>query len=220
MTNVIEADVLIIGGGPAGCACALYAARSALKTIVLDKNPAVGALAITHKIANYPGISADTTGSDLLEVMRDQAVAYGAKYQQVQVYGIDVSGPLKLVYTPVGLFQCKALVLAQGPWAARQCFLVKMNFWGVVSVIALLVMGLFIEIRMLLFMERIKRQLTKRWCYRNCLDRLLGNKCKAKLFRFGGSVSESAPNVNRLSRTRLLSIEGDTQVSRVSCFRS
>ena len=35
-----------------------YAARSALKTIVLDKNPAVGALAITHKIANYPGISA------------------------------------------------------------------------------------------------------------------------------------------------------------------
>ena len=42
MTNVIEADVLIIGGGPAGCACALYAARSALKTIVLDKNPAVG----------------------------------------------------------------------------------------------------------------------------------------------------------------------------------
>ena len=93
MTNVIEADVLIIGGGPAGCACALYAARSALKTIVLDKNPAVGALAITHKIANYPGISADTTGSDLLEVMRDQAVAYGAQYQQVQVYGIDVSGP-------------------------------------------------------------------------------------------------------------------------------
>ena len=56
MSDFIDTDVLIIGGGPAGCACALYTARSALSTIILDKNPAVGALAITHKIANYPGV--------------------------------------------------------------------------------------------------------------------------------------------------------------------
>ena len=37
----------------------------------------------------------------------------------------------------------------------------------------------------------------------------MGNKCKAKLFRFGVQYLESAQNVNRLSRTRLLSIEGD-----------
>ena len=61
MSDFIDTDVLIIGGGPAGCACALYTARSALSTIILDKNPAVGALAITHKIANYPGVDANTS---------------------------------------------------------------------------------------------------------------------------------------------------------------
>ena len=49
-------DVLIIGGGPAGCSCALYTARSSLNTLILDKNPDAGALAITSKIANYPGV--------------------------------------------------------------------------------------------------------------------------------------------------------------------
>ena len=100
MSDIFEADVIIIGGGPAGCACALYTARSSLKTYVLDKNPAVGALAITHKIANYPGVPTDTSGADLLKTMRDQAIGYGANYQQVQVYGIDISGPEKTVYTP------------------------------------------------------------------------------------------------------------------------
>ena len=52
--DVVECDVAIVGGGPAGCACALYTARADLKTVILDKNPSVGALAITSHIANYP----------------------------------------------------------------------------------------------------------------------------------------------------------------------
>ena len=55
--ETIEVDVAIVGGGPAGCTCALYASRADLKTVILDKNPAVGALAITHQIANYPGVA-------------------------------------------------------------------------------------------------------------------------------------------------------------------
>ena len=80
-----KVDVVIIGGGPAGCSCALYTARSNLSTIILDKNPAVGALAITHKIANYPGVANDASGEDLLKIMRDQAISYGAEYKQAQV---------------------------------------------------------------------------------------------------------------------------------------
>ena len=77
MTDINNADVVIIGGGPAGCSCALYTARSNLSTIILDKNPAVGALAITHKIANYPGVAGDASGEELLKTMRNQAISYG-----------------------------------------------------------------------------------------------------------------------------------------------
>ena len=72
--DTIEADVVIVGGGPAGCTCALYASRAELKTVILDKNPDVGALAITHQIANYPGVSTEMSGEQLLKLMRDQAV--------------------------------------------------------------------------------------------------------------------------------------------------
>ena len=114
MTKSNKADVIIIGGGPAGCSCALYTARSNLSTIILDKNPAVGALAITHKIANYPGVAGDTAGEELLAVMRNQAINYGAEYKQAQVYGISMSDSEKVVYTPEGTFIGKTLVLATG----------------------------------------------------------------------------------------------------------
>jgi len=112
--EIIESDVVIIGGGPAGCTCALYTSRSNLKTVILDKNPSVGALAITHQIANYPGVPVDISGEKLLTLMREQAVQYGTDYRRAQVFGIDASGEWKMVYTPEGTFKAKALVLASG----------------------------------------------------------------------------------------------------------
>ena len=114
MTSMNDFDVIIVGGGPAGCACALYTARSNLSTIILDKNPAVGALAITHKIANYPGVEGNTSGEQLLNTMRDQAINYGAEYKQAQVYGISMTDSEKTIYTPEGTFVGKTLVLATG----------------------------------------------------------------------------------------------------------
>ncbi len=114
MTDYIDADVLIIGGGPAGCSCALYTSRSSLKTYILDKNSSVGALAITHKIANYPGVSKEVSGFTLLEMMRDQAISYGTNYVRAQVFSLDLSGELKLAYTPEGVFRSRTIVLATG----------------------------------------------------------------------------------------------------------
>ena len=114
MNQMNNFDVIIIGGGPAGCSCALYTARSNISTVILDKNPAVGALAITHKIANYPGVEGDTSGEQLLKTMRNQAINYGAEYKQAQVYGISMTDSEKTVYTPEGTFVGKTLVLATG----------------------------------------------------------------------------------------------------------
>jgi len=111
----VECDVAIVGGGPAGCACALYTARSDLKTVIIDKNPSIGALAITSHIANYPGVKNETlTGQQLLDDMRDQAEAYGAEYHRAQVFMVEVDGDCKNVYTPDAVFKARALVLATG----------------------------------------------------------------------------------------------------------
>jgi thioredoxin reductase (NADPH) len=60
-------DVVIIGGGPAGSTAAIYAARSGLKTLVVDKGLTSGALGITSKIVNYPGIVEEISGAQLVE---------------------------------------------------------------------------------------------------------------------------------------------------------
>ena len=120
--DTYEFDVVIVGGGPAGCSCALYTSRSDLKTVILDKNAAVGALAITHKIANYPGVSGEVSGAQLLDVMRQQAIDFGATYQRAQVFSIDISGPQKKVYTPEGTFVGRALVLATGAMGRKASY--------------------------------------------------------------------------------------------------
>ena len=128
--EIIESDVVIIGGGPAGCTCAFYTSRSNLKTVILDKNPSVGALAITHQIANYPGVPVDISGEKLLTLMREQAVQYGTDYRRAQVFGIDASGEWKMVFTPEGTFKAKALVLASGAMGRPASFKGEADFLG------------------------------------------------------------------------------------------
>ena len=117
--EVVECDVAIVGGGPAGCTCALYTSRADLKTIILDKNPAVGALAITSHIANYPGVDRSMTGQELLDQMRKQAEDYGTEYRRSQVFMIDCEDGdgksySKTVYTPEATIKARSLVLATG----------------------------------------------------------------------------------------------------------
>lgn len=128
--DTYEFDVVIVGGGPAGCTCALYTSRADLRTVIVDKNSAVGALAITHKIANYPGVSGAVSGGELLDVMRQQAVNFGAVYRQAQVFNIDVHGPEKKVYTPEGTFVGRSLVLATGAMGRKASFKGEAEFLG------------------------------------------------------------------------------------------
>lgn len=110
----IECDIVIVGGGPGGCTCALYTSRAQHKTILVDKNPTAGALAITSTIANYPGVDPTMSGQDLLDKMRDQAIQYGTDYQRGQVFMLEVDGEYKKVLTPEATYKAKALVLATG----------------------------------------------------------------------------------------------------------
>jgi len=72
-------DLVIVGGGPAALAAALYAARDRYRTLIVEKNGLPGGqIMLTERIENYPGYR-NITGPDLIAKMREQAEAFGAE---------------------------------------------------------------------------------------------------------------------------------------------
>ncbi|MBN1828787.1 MAG: thioredoxin-disulfide reductase [Deltaproteobacteria bacterium] len=77
-------DVVIIGGGPAGFTAGIYAARSKLRTILLEGSSTVSQITVTDIIENYPGVP-ETSGFDLLDAMKRQAGGFGLAVAQETV---------------------------------------------------------------------------------------------------------------------------------------
>lgn len=107
-------DTLIIGGGPAGSTAGIYAARAGLKVAILDRGLTSGALAITRKIANYPGVEGEISGSDLLESMRRQAQQFGVVCIDDKAVGTDLKSEPKLVFGNLNTYQAKTIIIATG----------------------------------------------------------------------------------------------------------
>lgn len=124
-------DVVIIGGGPAGATAALYTARAELKTLVLDKAIRAGALGITSKIANYPGIQEVLTGEELLRRMREHAQQYGAEFRKTKVTGTVLTESPKQIFTAEGeTLLARAVILATGSMGRSQTVPGEQEFLG------------------------------------------------------------------------------------------
>jgi thioredoxin reductase (NADPH) len=72
-------DLVIIGGGPAGLASAIYAAREGIDAIVVDGSALGGQAGISNRIDNYPGFPDGISGAELADRFIAQARRYGVE---------------------------------------------------------------------------------------------------------------------------------------------
>jgi thioredoxin reductase (NADPH) len=109
-------DVIIVGGGPAGLAAGLYAARMNLKAVLLERGPVGGQLLNTELIEDYPGFES-VLGADLAVRMGDHARKFGLDAREFQgVSEVDVAPDgAKVVQMDDGsLLTAPALIMAAG----------------------------------------------------------------------------------------------------------
>ena len=107
-------DLIVVGGGPAGYATALYAARAGLRVAVLEKLSAGGQMALTDSIDNYPGFDEGIDGFTLGEKMQQGAERFGAVTELAEVYSMDLKGSPKVLETSEGTFLARSVVIATG----------------------------------------------------------------------------------------------------------
>jgi thioredoxin reductase (NADPH) len=124
-------DIIIVGGGPAGLAAALYTARMDLKTVVVDRGPLGGQLLNTELVEDYPGFES-ILGADLATKMGDHARKFGVEVRDFEpVKEIDVEGPTKVVRLESGEeLRAPALILAAGGLPRYLKVPGEKEYWG------------------------------------------------------------------------------------------
>ena len=111
-------DVIIIGGGPAGLAAAIYAARDKEKVLLIEKGVVGGRASETERIDNYPGFPEGIGGMDLTQRMFEQATKYGLEYLVAEAIAIEVERDKK-VSTNSGDFSSRVLIICGGSEKGR-----------------------------------------------------------------------------------------------------
>lgn len=110
--KVVETDVVIVGGGPAGLTAGIYTVRSGLKTAVIERNTLGGQVALTPVVENYPGF-AQVGGKTLVDIMVNHALQYVQIFQGEEVLDVKPGDPIE-VTTTRRKFLTRTVLLATG----------------------------------------------------------------------------------------------------------
>ena len=110
--ELVETDLLIVGGGPAGLTSGIYAVRSGMRTAIVERDALGGQVATTPIVENYPGFTS-VGGKSLVDIMVSHALQYVQIFQGEAVVDIQ-PGPPFSVKTNRRQFNTKTILLATG----------------------------------------------------------------------------------------------------------
>ena len=112
-TNDVR-EVIIIGGGPAAYAAALYSARANLNPLVIEGFAWGGQLMITSDVENYPGYPDGVLGPEMMQDLRRQAERFGTEFLTDDVTKVDLSERPFKVWVGDDEYRAESVIVATG----------------------------------------------------------------------------------------------------------
>ncbi len=117
--NVLQYDVVILGGGPAGLSAAIYAARGQAKTAVIDISMFGGQPSNYLELENYPALG-KIGGYDMMEKFEEHADMFNIdKYPMQEIEKVDLIADTKIIETKDSIFETKTVIIATGAQARK-----------------------------------------------------------------------------------------------------
>ena len=108
-------DLIIIGGGPAGLAAAVYGGSEGLRTVLVEKQATGGQAGTSAMIENYLGFPRGLSGADLARRATIQAKRFGVEILSSEVVGVKAENAYRYVHLSDGSeLSCHALVISTG----------------------------------------------------------------------------------------------------------
>ena len=110
---MVDYDLIIIGSGPAGMNACLYATRSNLSTLVIERNCPGGKVVRANVVENYLGTNS-TSGPDLALSMFKHSFSYGGTYEQGNVLDVIDRDKYKEVILENKKYTCYSVIICSG----------------------------------------------------------------------------------------------------------
>ncbi|MBN2782822.1 MAG: thioredoxin-disulfide reductase [Campylobacterales bacterium] len=125
-------DCAIIGGGPAGLTAGLYTTRGGLENVVMfEKGMPGGQITNSSEIENYPGVTGEITGMDLMMPWPDQCKKFGLVHEMVAVERVSKDGELFTIHKENGdTVNAHSVIIATGSSPKRAGFKGEEEFFG------------------------------------------------------------------------------------------